>query len=99
MADEVRAAWKEAGRDGKPQLLALGFFCLGPDAAARSEKFLRDYYSFAPFVDALVATAATTEERVADVVRGYTEAGCEELLLFPCASDVEQLELLAAAVK
>ena len=32
MFERVRAAWREAGREGKPELRALSYFALGPEA-------------------------------------------------------------------
>ena len=33
-----------------------------------------------------------------DYVRGYEEAGCDELVLFPTVSDVDELERLQEAL-
>ena len=33
-----------------------------------------------------------------DYVRGYEEAGCDELVLFPTVADAEQLERLEEAL-
>jgi alkanesulfonate monooxygenase SsuD/methylene tetrahydromethanopterin reductase-like flavin-dependent oxidoreductase (luciferase family) len=95
-AGMARRAWSEAGRDGAPRLAALGYFALGPDATALAEAYLRDYYGFAAeYADAVVAGALTTEGAVRDAVSQFTEAGADELILFPCAPDVEQLHRLA----
>ena len=33
-----------------------------------------------------------------DYVRGYEEAGCDELVLFPTVADIEELERLQEAI-
>jgi alkanesulfonate monooxygenase SsuD/methylene tetrahydromethanopterin reductase-like flavin-dependent oxidoreductase (luciferase family) len=95
-ADNARAAWVDAGRPGMPRLWAQGYFALGEGAAERGERYLRDYYSFTgPFVERIVAELLTTPQSVAQFIRGYEEAGCDELVLFPTVPDLAQLDLLA----
>lgn len=97
-AGPVRRAWSEAGRDGSPRLAALAYYALGPDAGELAEGYLRDYYGFAgAYADHVVAGALTTEAAVRDAVAAFTEAGCDELILFPCSPDADQLRLLADA--
>src|SRR6059058_5621878 len=43
-ADKARAAWSDAGRPGKPQLWAQGYFALGPGAAEIGYGYMKDYY-------------------------------------------------------
>src|SRR6266852_6098506 len=51
-ADNARAAWSDAGRPGKPQLWAQGYFALGDDAAEAGMRYLKDYYTFTgPFAE------------------------------------------------
>ena len=100
MAKGARAAWSEAGRDGEPRLLALGYFALGDDAEENAKAYLTDYYAFLGEETAnMIAAGAATD---ADAVRGYLEAfeaaGCGELILFPSSADAEQADLLADAV-
>ena len=40
----------------------------------------------------------TTPQAVAQFARGYAEAGCDELLLFPTTADISQLDRLAEVV-
>jgi hypothetical protein len=39
-----------------------------------------------------------TPQAVAQFVRGYAEAGCDELVLLPAVADIAQLERLADAL-
>ena len=45
-AEQARQAWTQAGRDGRPRLLALAYFALGPDGAEHARSYLEDYYAF-----------------------------------------------------
>jgi alkanesulfonate monooxygenase SsuD/methylene tetrahydromethanopterin reductase-like flavin-dependent oxidoreductase (luciferase family) len=95
-AERVRAAWSEAGRAGAPRLAALGYFALGPDAAELASGYLHDYYGFlGDYAEQVVAGALTSEDAVRQAVGEFVDAGCDELILFPCAPDVDQLRRLA----
>jgi alkanesulfonate monooxygenase SsuD/methylene tetrahydromethanopterin reductase-like flavin-dependent oxidoreductase (luciferase family) len=95
-ADKARAAWSDAGRPGKPQLWAQGYFALGGDAAAEAgQRYLKDYYAFTgPFAERIAAGLLTSPQAIAQFIRGYEEAGCDELVLFPTIADIGQLEQL-----
>ena len=46
-ADKAYAAWSDAGRTGKPQLWAQGYFALGNDAIKEAGyRYLKNYYAF-----------------------------------------------------
>jgi alkanesulfonate monooxygenase SsuD/methylene tetrahydromethanopterin reductase-like flavin-dependent oxidoreductase (luciferase family) len=96
-ADKAYAAWSDAGRPGKPQLWAQGYFALGDDAIKEAGyRYLRDYYAFTgPFAERIAAGLLTTPQAVAQFIRGYQDAGCDELVLFPTVPDLAQLGQLA----
>jgi alkanesulfonate monooxygenase SsuD/methylene tetrahydromethanopterin reductase-like flavin-dependent oxidoreductase (luciferase family) len=94
VAEQARAAWSEAGRPGTPALWGQSYFALGDEE--RGAAYLRDYYAFTgPFAEKIAATNLTTPQAVIDQIRGYEEAGCDELVLLPTVPDVAQLERLA----
>jgi alkanesulfonate monooxygenase SsuD/methylene tetrahydromethanopterin reductase-like flavin-dependent oxidoreductase (luciferase family) len=95
-AGKACAAWIDAGRPGKPQLWAQGYFALGGDAAEAGMRYLKDYYAFTgPFAGKIAAGLLTTPQAIAQFIRGYEEEGCDELVLFPTVPDLAQLEQLA----
>ncbi len=97
-ADTARRAWRAAGRVGEPRLAALAYVSLGDDAEAHAQRYLRDYYSFTgEFAEVIAASALTSPQQVADTVAGFTDAGCDELILFPCNPDTAQVSLAAGA--
>jgi alkanesulfonate monooxygenase SsuD/methylene tetrahydromethanopterin reductase-like flavin-dependent oxidoreductase (luciferase family) len=96
-ASRAVAAWTDLGRPGKPVLWGQGYFTL--DDVERGNDYLRDYYAFTgPFAERIVAANLTSARELKDFVRGYEEAGCDELVLFPTVSDLGQLERLEEAL-
>jgi alkanesulfonate monooxygenase SsuD/methylene tetrahydromethanopterin reductase-like flavin-dependent oxidoreductase (luciferase family) len=96
--ERVRAAWRDAGREGSPRIVALNYFGLG-DTEERSRNYLLDYYGFlGPELAGMIAGGAhRSPEAVRDVVAAFTEAGVDELILDPTVGDPEQVDLLAEA--
>ncbi len=99
-ASTARTAWSELGRRGSPQLWAQGYFALGDaDTVERGRAYMRDYYAFTgPFAERIAEQMLASPQAVVSFVKGYADAGCDEVVLFPAVSDVEQLDLLAAAL-
>ena len=97
-ASQARAAWIDAERPGHPELWGQSYFALG-DAAGAGARYLRDYYAFTgPFAEKIAAGLLTTPHASRQQIRGYEEAGCDELSLLPVVADLEQLDLLADVV-
>jgi alkanesulfonate monooxygenase SsuD/methylene tetrahydromethanopterin reductase-like flavin-dependent oxidoreductase (luciferase family) len=96
-ATRAEAAWHDLGRPGKPRLWGQGYFAFAD--VERGNDYLRDYYAFTgPFVERIVAGNLTSARAVKDFVRGYEEAGCDELVLFPTVADIDELERLQEAL-
>jgi alkanesulfonate monooxygenase SsuD/methylene tetrahydromethanopterin reductase-like flavin-dependent oxidoreductase (luciferase family) len=96
-AARAQAAWGDLGRPGRPRLWGQGYFTLGD--IERGNAYLRDYYAFTgPFAERIVAENATSARAVKDFVRGYEEAGCDELVLFPTVPDPDELDRLVEAL-
>lgn len=97
-AEQARRAWRDAGRDGTPRLVALGYASLGDDAGQHAHAYLTDYYAFlGEFSERIAAGALTSPEAVADATAAFADAGCDELILFPCNPDIAQVGLIADA--
>ncbi|HEX2088915.1 MAG TPA: LLM class flavin-dependent oxidoreductase [Actinomycetota bacterium] len=98
-ASRARAAWSEFGRPGQPALWGQGYFALGQEAELPGGDYLRDYYAFTgPFAEKVAAANLTTPQAVIDFVRGYEEAGCDELVLLPTVPDANQIDRLADVI-
>jgi len=93
-ASRALAAWSDLGRPGTPKLWGQGYFAFGE--LERGDAYLRDYYAFTgPFAEQIAAGNLTSARAIRDFVRGYEEAGCDELILFPTVADIGQVERLA----
>ena len=98
-AEKMRAAWRAAGRDGEPRLMSLAYFALGDDAEQAANRYLRDYYAFTGEYAGMIADGAAKDAAtVKAYVQAFADAGCDELVIFPCDPDPGQVDLLAAAI-
>jgi alkanesulfonate monooxygenase SsuD/methylene tetrahydromethanopterin reductase-like flavin-dependent oxidoreductase (luciferase family) len=95
-AEAVRAAWQQAGRPGTPRLAGLSYFALGPRAREHADRYLLHYYAIAgPVAEQVARGALVAEELVRQALQAFQAAGCDELILFPCDPDPEQIDRLA----
>lgn len=96
-AEKMSTAWEDAGRPGAPQMWAQGYFALGDtEAVAAGRAYMLDYYAFSgPFSKRIAEGLLTTPQSVTQFVRGYAEAGCDEVVLFPAVADPTQVDRLA----
>jgi alkanesulfonate monooxygenase SsuD/methylene tetrahydromethanopterin reductase-like flavin-dependent oxidoreductase (luciferase family) len=97
--EKVEAAFREAGRTGKPRAMSLTYFSLDDDPEEQASRTLGHYYAFAgDYRDMVVEGTAKGEDAVRERVRGFADQGCDELIMFPASADPGQVEKLAAAV-
>jgi alkanesulfonate monooxygenase SsuD/methylene tetrahydromethanopterin reductase-like flavin-dependent oxidoreductase (luciferase family) len=95
--EKLEAAWREAGRQGKPLKKALTYFSLDDDPERQARSTLGNYYAFlGDYAERIVASVAKGEDAVRERVRAFEEAGADELILFPASSNPEQVDRLAA---
>lgn len=97
--EKVREAWSEADREGEPRIMGLAYYALGSDAEEHAERYLGHYYGYLgeDVAGSIVSSAATDADTVREYLKGFEEAGCDELIMFPCAAELEQVDLLAEA--
>ncbi len=98
-AEQVRAAWAEAGREGEPHLAGLAYFSLGEDGEHHASNYLKDYYAWlGEEVSGMIAgSAAKDADTVRQYIGAYESAGCDELIFFPASAEAAQVDLLAEA--
>jgi alkanesulfonate monooxygenase SsuD/methylene tetrahydromethanopterin reductase-like flavin-dependent oxidoreductase (luciferase family) len=98
-ATRALAAWSDLGRPGRPALWGMGYFALGDGSADNGAAYLRHYYAFTgSFADKIAAGNLTSGGAIADFIRGYEDAGCDELVLFPTVSHIDQVDRLAEVI-
>ncbi|MBV9005491.1 MAG: LLM class flavin-dependent oxidoreductase [Solirubrobacterales bacterium] len=96
-AGAVRAAWEREGRTGQPHLLGAWLYALGEGPAERGREYIRSHFS--PEVSEIFAEhMLASPEQVMGFLSAYQAVGCDEVILFPMVSDLEQLELLGGLV-
>ena len=94
------AAWSQAGRSEAPRSAALAYYSLGDRAEEDARDYLTDYYAWLgeDVANFIAGSAAKDRETVQQNVAAFEAAGCEELFLFPSASDPQQVDHLADAL-
>jgi alkanesulfonate monooxygenase SsuD/methylene tetrahydromethanopterin reductase-like flavin-dependent oxidoreductase (luciferase family) len=96
-AAALRRAWAVAGRAGRPRVATGRYFCLGTGADETADAYIEHYYGSDWFAAARADTL-TSPQRLREELPRLAEAGCTDLVLFPCAGAPEQAGLLAEAL-
>jgi hypothetical protein len=93
----TRRGCAQVGRE-RPRILTGRYFCLGADADATADEYIRHYYGD-QFFDAARADTLTTDDHLASEVLRVRDAGCDEVVLYPCSADLDQVDRLASALE
>ncbi|WP_043254158.1 LLM class flavin-dependent oxidoreductase [Streptomyces sp. Tu6071] len=96
--DSVRAAWKEAGREGSPYLVAIAYYAIKDAEGGRANVY--DYYSTAGaetagFIASAVSGGADVVKKTVDE---FEAIGADELILNPTSDDIDEIRRLADVV-
>jgi alkanesulfonate monooxygenase SsuD/methylene tetrahydromethanopterin reductase-like flavin-dependent oxidoreductase (luciferase family) len=97
-AAAVHNAWSEAGRPGQPRIVTGRYFSLGDDADTIADEYIRQYYGDGFFPIARADTLTTTEHLRAELA-ALKAAGTTDVVLYPVSGKLEQVGLLADALK
>ena len=96
-AERVREAWADAGKPGTPWICALMYYSIGEEEESR--KNLLDYYGFlGEWADRIASAPPRTPEDIRDRVKGFEDAGVDELILDPSVGSLDQVDRLAEIV-
>ena len=96
-AEAARTAWDKPAATGRHdcwRLLTLRSATVPRPRARLPRPLLRVR---GPVRRPVVASALTTPDAVRERIAQMSDAGCDELILFPCSADSNQVELLADA--
>ena len=96
--EAARAAWKDAGRDGDPRIVAIGYFALGD--ADRGRANVKDYYSFLgeELSNGVAAGVSGTPAAVKEAVQAYSDLGVDDFVLIGASDDVDEISRVAEIV-
>src|SRR5438067_1517930 len=96
-AEQVRTAWKDSGRPGDPKIVALSYFSVGEEDAAK--RYITDYYAFlGDFAQQMAEWIPKDPQRIKDTVSAFEDIGIDELILDATVDDPDQVDRLAEIV-
>jgi alkanesulfonate monooxygenase SsuD/methylene tetrahydromethanopterin reductase-like flavin-dependent oxidoreductase (luciferase family) len=98
MAEET---WRKAARPGTPRLVGCIYFALGPRASEGIEHYISSYYAYMgkDTVRQMVQGFPSTVEAVQAAIKGFSDIGADELMLWPCIPELDQVQRLADLIK
>lgn len=88
---------RSPGGPGRPRIVTGRYVSLGPAAERTADEYIHHYYG----PDYCAAARADTFTDVVELraaVDELAEAGCDDLVLFPCSGDVDEVARVAEAV-
>src|SRR5262249_40944005 len=92
-------SWREAARPGRPRFVGACFFALGPDLPERAARFLAHYFApLDPPARGPGFTIATSAAALKRAVEARMRVGMDEVLLWPCIPDLDQVDRAAEFV-
>jgi alkanesulfonate monooxygenase SsuD/methylene tetrahydromethanopterin reductase-like flavin-dependent oxidoreductase (luciferase family) len=91
--EAVGQAWTAAQREGRPRIVTGRYFSLGRDAQQTADAYLKHYYG-ADALEAAGADTLTGGARIREELQRLARAGCDDVVLFPCSGELEQISLL-----
>lgn len=99
--EQVRRAWREAGRPA-PRLTTAFWYALGDGAREQVARHLRHYFNWIPRseLEAMIPFTgfAGSEADLAAVLRRFADLGTDEVQLIPTSLELEQLDRAARAL-
>ena len=95
--DGARQSQEDAGREGEPRLAAGAYFALDDDAKSTGAENIMHYYG-EPFVPMISEGLPDSVDAVKELISGFSDAGCDELILWPTVTDLDQVERLTELI-
>jgi len=96
---KIEEAWKAANKPGKPRLVAAFYCALESDGGGRAGTYIRDYYDFlGPRAENMANTLPLSAEAIKNRLKQYADAAVDEVILWPCIPDPDQVDRLAEVV-
>jgi alkanesulfonate monooxygenase SsuD/methylene tetrahydromethanopterin reductase-like flavin-dependent oxidoreductase (luciferase family) len=95
--DAARDAWRRAGREGAPRLVAVAYFALGDSDKARQN--VHDYYTVTPEFTAIVTGAVCdSPAKVKQTISSFADLGIDEISFYTGTDDLDDVKRLADTV-
>ena len=89
--ESARTAWRNAGREGSPRLVAIAYFAFGD--IDRGRRNVRDYYSISGETDGKPGRGGVHHGAAAvkSAVDAFAGVGADELVINPTLDDIEEV--------
>jgi len=72
------------------------YCALGDEVAEAARGYLRDYYAFmGPMGEQMAQSAPTSAQAIEGAIKAWQDAGADELVLWACVADMDQVDRLA----
>jgi alkanesulfonate monooxygenase SsuD/methylene tetrahydromethanopterin reductase-like flavin-dependent oxidoreductase (luciferase family) len=92
----IEQAWRDEGRKGKPRWVGASYYALGPNAGEHASRYIDLNYGYNPDLAARrLSTLPVSDRAVEETIQRQRDMGVDELILRPCADELEQLDRLA----
>lgn len=96
----VEEAWRAEGRSGRPRFVAATYFGLGPNATEGILRYIGDYYGYfgKEAAEGMARAQPSTPQAVKSAIQAFADAGADEVMLWPCIPELDQVDRLADVV-
>lgn len=97
--EKAQQSWEKYGREGHPRFVVGAYYALGAGAADKAASYIGHYYSFlGPMADRIAQGVPSSEDAVKGVMAAFESVGVDELVLWPCIPEIDQVSRLADLV-
>jgi alkanesulfonate monooxygenase SsuD/methylene tetrahydromethanopterin reductase-like flavin-dependent oxidoreductase (luciferase family) len=96
----AKETWEGAGRPGTPRFVSCIYYGLGPRAAQGVASYIGEFYAHkgTAQVQQMIQDVAVTPESLRTTIQQFADIGTDELILWPCTPELDQLHRLADVV-
>jgi alkanesulfonate monooxygenase SsuD/methylene tetrahydromethanopterin reductase-like flavin-dependent oxidoreductase (luciferase family) len=95
--DGARQSQEDARREGEPPLAAGAYIALDDDAKSTGAENIMHYYG-EPFGSMISEGLPDSVDAFKELISGFSDAGCDELILWPTVTDLDQVERLTELI-
>lgn len=96
IAQEV---WQAEGRSGKPRLVGCMYYGLGPGASEGISAYIGNYYAFmGPMAGQMAKTTPASPEAIKGAIQAFANIGADEVILWPCIPNLDQVDRVAELI-
>ena len=90
----AKGAWQAAGREGAPRIVASTWVASSTDADDAAQAWQDSYFAQGAPPEEMRDGISRGEEAVRLACAAFAAAGADEVVLYPCVADLEELEWL-----